>query len=334
MIENISFANPGFFFLLLLIPLLIFHEKYIRKYPAIKFSSVPLIRKAYIGKILNPAFLLLFLRILVIILFIFALARPQIGRASSEVLTSGINIILGIDTSESMRAIDLEINNDRTTRLEVVKKVVTEFIKKRSNDPTGLIVFGTEAFTQCPLTLDYQIMGNFIENLEIGMAGPNTALGDAIGLAVKRLKDLPAKSKILILLTDGKNTAGKLSPEKAADISAHFKIKIYTIGVGSSGRIPFLQDSFLGPQIVYSQADLDEQTLKMIASKTGGNYYRAKNADELEKIYSDIDKLEKSDIKIKKFMEYSELFHYFMICGLIILLFEVILENTRYIKIP
>lgn len=333
MFENIRFADPLFLLLLLSVPFLFYYEKYIKKRSSISFSSIKTIKQASKKKF-NFRFIPLLLRLLTISLFIITLARPQIGQANTEVSTEGIDIMLAIDTSGSMQAIDLKINNDAVTRLDVVKKVVNEFVAKRTNDPTGLVVFGTEAFTQCPLTLDTNILTQFVNNLEIGMAGDSTSIGNAIALSVNRLKESKSKSKVVILLTDGSNTSGKLQPEKAAEIAATYGVKVYTIGVGTSGRIPFRQNTLFGPQVVYGQADLDEKTLKLIADKTGGIYYRAKNTEELEKIYNDIDRLEKSEVKVKRYMEYKELFSYALFPAILLLLLEIILSNTRFLRIP
>jgi len=333
-IENIfRFKDPLFLLLLFIIPFLLFYEKKFKKHANIKFSSLKIIKSAQKSKVLNNKILIV-LRMLCIALFILALARPQLGKFNSEDFRKGISIILNIDTSGSMAAIDLEVNNDKVTRLDVVKKVVKEFVSKRIDDQIGLVVFGTNAFTQCPLTLDYNIINQFLDSLEIGMAGEQTAVGSSLGLAIKRLKDVPSKTKIVILLTDGRSNSGQLQPDKAADIAKSLGIKVYTVGVGTSGKIPFVQHGFFGPQIVYSQADLDEETLKMIADKTGGKYYRAKNSQELEKIYSDIDKLEKSKIKSKKYTEYNDIFPIFLIPALLLLILEIILSNTIFMKIP
>lgn len=334
MLNNFRFQDPLFLSLLILIPLLVFYELKIKKYPSIQFSSIKVLKAVREERKISFKNLPLFLRVLTLTLFIITIARPQEGKATSEVISEGINTVLSIDTSGSMAAIDLELYNDRVTRLEVVKNVVKEFVSKRINDPTGLVVFGTEAFTQCPLTLDTNILNQFIDNLEIGMAGDSTAIGSAIGLAVNRLKDVKGKSKVIVLLTDGSNTAGRLQPDKAAEIAAGYGIKVYTVGVGTTGRIPFVQNTFLGPQIVYGEADLDEKTLKMIADKTKGKYYRAKNFEELKQIYSDIDRLEKSEVKTKNYMEYKELFLWFLMPGVLTMLLEIILRNTRFLRIP
>jgi Ca-activated chloride channel family protein len=277
---------------------------------------------------------LVVLRCLALALFIMALARPQSGIKSTEVTTEGIDIMLCIDTSGSMRALDFKTGGERGTRLEAVKKVVSDFIAGRKNDRIGMVVFGQEAFTQCPLTLDYGVLMSLLDSAEIGMAGDATAIGSALGICVKRLKELEAQSKVVILLTDGRNNTGTVSPSTAADIARTYGIKVYTIGVGSRGEAPFLVDSFFGKRYIYRRVDLDEETLKEIADKTGGTYFRATNTDALEKIYQKIDEMEKTEVTVKEYTEYEELFMYFLIPGLIILLGEVVLSHTRLRKIP
>jgi Ca-activated chloride channel family protein len=197
-----------------------------------------------------------------------------------------------------------------------------------------MVVFGQEAFTQCPLTLDYGVLLSLLDSVKIGMAGDSTAIGSALGICVKRLKDLKSKSKVIILLTDGRNNSGTLGPATAAEVAKAYNIKTYTIGVGSEGEAPFLVDSFFGKQYVYQKVDLDEKTLKEIARVTDGKYFRATNTKALEKIYQQIDEMEKTEVKIKEYMEYEELFMYFLIPGLCLLLLEVLLANTRLRKIP
>jgi Ca-activated chloride channel family protein len=197
-----------------------------------------------------------------------------------------------------------------------------------------MVVFGEEAFTQCPLTLDYGVLLNFLDQVEIGMAGDSTAIGSALGTCVKRLKDLKSKSKVVILLTDGRNNAGRVSPETAAEIAKTFNIKTYTIGVGKEGEAPFLVDTIFGKKYVYQRVDLDEETLKGIAEITGGTYFKATNTRALEEIYDQIDKLEKTKVEVKEYMEYQELFHWFLLSGLACILLEMVLANTRFRKIP
>lgn len=328
------FEDPWLLSLLGLVPLMIFYEWRKIGSSQVRFSSVRILEQ------LKPSFSLVLrkglvvLRVLAAVLFIVALARPQSGIKSTEISTEGIDIMLCLDTSGSMRALDFKDQGKRATRLTVVKKVVGEFIRGRKNDRIGMVVFGEEAFTQCPQTLDYGVLLNLLDSVKIGMAGDSTAIGSAIGICIKRLKDLKSKSKVIILLTDGRNNAGTLSPLTAAEIAKTYDIKIYTIGAGTEGEAPFLVDSLFGKRYVYQKVDLDEKSLKEIAAKTGGRYFRATHTKALEDIYAQIDKMERTEVKIKEYMEYEELFVYFVLPGLMLLLLEVLLANTRLRKIP
>ncbi|MCX5904982.1 MAG: VWA domain-containing protein [Proteobacteria bacterium] len=319
--------------MLLIVPLMVLYSVKKRS-SRIRFSSLAALKEIKQSK--TPAWRkgLLFMRCLAMSLLIFALARPQSGNRSTEILTEGIDIMLCLDTSGSMNALDFTLDNKRVNRLQVVKKVVEEFVRGRQNDRIGMVVFAEEAFTQCPLTLDYGVLLSFLEKLEIGMAGDRTAIGSALATCVKRLKDLPSKSKIIILLTDGRNNTGSITPATAADIAKTCGIKVYTIGVGTEGEAPFLVDSLFGQRYVYQRVDLDEETLKEIAQKTGGTYFRATNTEALKAIYQQIDKMEKSAAKVKEYMEYEELFAWFLIPGLCLVLVEILLANTRLRKIP
>jgi len=263
-----------------------------------------------------------------------AMARPQSGSKSTEVVTEGIDIMLCLDTSGTMQALDFTWKGEKQNRLQVVKRVVNEFIKGRKNDRIGMVVFGAEAFTQCPLTLDYGVLLSFLDRVEIGMAGDTTAIGSALATCVKRLKDLKSKSKVVILLTDGRNNAGNINPETAAELAKTFKVKVYTIGVGTEGEVPFLVDTIFGKRYVYQRVDLDEAIVKEIATITGGTYFKATNTKALEEIYTQIDQMEKTKVEIKEYTEYKELFHWFLLPGLAFILLEVILANTRFRKIP
>jgi Ca-activated chloride channel family protein len=274
------------------------------------------------------------LRCLGIGLCVAALARPQSGQKETEILTEGVDIVLCLDTSGSMRALDFELDGQRVDRLAVVKKVVEDFIRKRKDDRIGMVIFGAQAFTQCPLTMDYGVLLTFLKRAEIGMAGDSTAIGSALATSVKRLKDVPAKSKLVILLTDGRSNTGRIPPETAADIARSMNVKVYTIGVGVEGKSPFLVDTLFGKNYVFEKVDLDEDTLKKIAQVTGGEYFRATNTASLEKIYDQIDRMEKTEAKVKEYTEYEELFHRFALPGLLLLLAEFVLVNTRFRKIP
>ncbi len=308
-----------------------------RKAAAVRFSNIRNLLRLRPSKTLLLRRLFLGLRLATVALLMIAMARPQTGRTQTQVRTEGIDIVLAIDTSDSMQALDLDANRriaDRRNRLEVVKGVVDEFVQKRDNDQIGLVVFGAEAFTQCPLTLDHGIVATFMERLEIGMAGTATAIGSALGTAVKRLRDSEAKSKVIILLTDGRSNAGSLSPSKAAEVAATFGIKIYTIGAGSREKAPFIVDSLFGKQVVYQDVEIDEKTLRRIAELTGGEYFRAEDERALQEIYEQIDALEKTEITMSSYMEYNEQFRWFVIPALALLLFEVVMLGTRFRKLP
>ncbi len=308
-----------------------------RKAAAVRFSNIRSLERLKPSKTLVLRRVFLAFRLATVALLMIAMARPQTGRTQTQVRTEGIDIVLVLDTSGSMQALDLDAErriSNRRNRLEVTKGVVEEFIKKRDNDQIGLVVFGAEAFTQCPLTLDHGIVATFIDRIEIGMAGDATAIGSAIGTAVKRLKDSEAKSKVLILLTDGRSNAGSLSPGKAAEVAATFGIKIYAIGAGTRGQAPFIVESLFGKQVVYQDVEIDEKTLKEIAERTGGKYFRAEDEAALGEIYQEIDELEKTEITMSSYMEYNEQFRWFVIPAIALLLLEVALLGTRFRKLP
>ncbi|MFC1592147.1 VWA domain-containing protein [Thermodesulfobacteriota bacterium] len=330
----LRFEDPWLLILFVLLPLMVLYDWRKLGSGRVRFSSI-----ATLQRLKRPASLwvrkgLLVLRCLAVGCCILALARPQSGIRSTEIATEGVDIMLCLDTSGSMQALDFHTGGKRGTRLKAVRQVVGEFIRGRENDRIGMVVFGEEAFTQCPLTLDYGVLLSLLDSVEIGMAGDSTAIGSALGICVKRLKDLESKSKVIILLTDGRNNAGSISPATAADIARTYAVKVYTIGVGTEGEAPFLVDSFFGKQYVYQKVDLDEETLQAIAAKTGGSYFRATNTEALQNIYQQIDQMEKTEVQVKEYMEYEELFMFFLIPGLCLLLLEVVLANTRFMKIP
>ena len=292
------------------------------------FHQIPNTRRAALRQVL------LVLRCLGLGLCVVALARPQAGQKETEVITEGVDIMLCLDTSGSMRALDFQLGKDRVDRLSVVKKVVEDFIRKRQDDRIGMVIFGAQAFTQCPLTMDYGVLLSFLQRTEIGMAGDTTAIGSALATSVKRLKDVAGKAKIVILLTDGRSNAGKVQPDTAAEIARTYGVKVYTIGVGVEGKSPFLVDTLFGKDYVYEKVDLDEDTLKSIAGITGGQYFRATSAAGLEEIYGEIDRMEKTEARVKEYTEYEELFHRFAIPGLLLILAEFVLASTRFRKIP
>jgi Ca-activated chloride channel family protein len=328
-----QFQDPWLFLLLAIIPLLIYRT--LKNRPAtLHFSSLGSLKTLQHKGMEFFAATPLVLRCLAIALLVTALARPQEGRKSTEILSAGVDILLAIDTSGSMRAMDFEKNNQPVDRLSVVKDVVSEFINSREFDRMGMVVFGNEAFTQCPLTLDHDILHAFLKKLQIGVAGDSTAIGSAIGISVKRLKDLESKSKVIVLLTDGRNNAGNITPFQAADIAKTYGIKIYTVGVGTKGPAPFPMSTPFGQKMLMQRVALDEDSLKKIAEQTGGRYFRATDSDSLKQIYAQIDSLEKSEVKWIDHSEYRELFPLFLIPSLLLIFTEMVLTQTRLRRVP
>jgi Ca-activated chloride channel family protein len=332
--QMLRFEDPWLLILLLSIPLMVVDGLKRKGNRQIRFSSLEILKKLQNPLSRHMRKGLLIIRCLAVILFILALARPQYGSKAKEIAIKGIDIMLCLDTSGSMKDPDFKTDGERVTRLRVVKNVVREFIRGRKNDRIGLVVFGEEAFTQCPLTLDYGVLLSFLNNVEIGMAGDSTAIGSALALCVKRLKDSISNAKVIILLTDGMNNAGSISPKTAAAGAKVYNIKTYTIGVGTEGKSPFYTPSVFGDKYVYREVDLDEETLKQIAQKTDGRYFRATNTEALKSIYKQIDAMEKTEIRVKTDMVYEEAFMYFLLPGLCLLLVEILLVNTRLRKIP
>jgi len=276
-----------------------------------------------------------FLKYLALGFLVTAMARPQWGTRQVSTLTEGINIILAVDVSESMAALDFKRQGKIVDRLEAVKGVIREFIAKRNGDRIGMVVFGSNAYTQIPLTRDYNTIALMLDRIKIGVAGKSTAVGDAIGISLKRLEDIKSKSNIIILLTDGRSNSGELSPEVATEIAAEKNIKIYTVGVGTRGKVPFLiNHPVFGERYIYRQVDFDEKTLGYIADKTGALYFKAEDIKGLQRIYDTIDTLEKTKVKVKTFAEYKEFYSYFLVCGFAVLVLWIILSNTRYLRVP
>ena len=276
----------------------------------------------------------LVIRTLCLVLLVLTAARPQFYNVSREIRSPGVDIVMCIDTSGSMQALDFELAGEPVTRLTAVKKVVAEFIRQREVDRIGLVVFGEEAFTQAPLTLDKGLLLGLVDKMTIGMAGDRTAIGSALAIGGKRLKDLKAATKILILLTDGRHNAGELMPEQAAEAVQALGVKIYAIGVGGRGPAPFRVKSLIGTRIVRRKVDLDEATLKRIAAIGGGKYFRATDTEGLAEIYEIIDRAEKTEIKVKEFFHFRELYPYFLIPARILLGLEIILKSTILRTVP
>lgn len=331
----LRFASPYFFFLLLLLPVMVGYRYRRHRSPAMATSALFPAAGIPASPVLRLRLLVPAVKYAVFGLMVVALARPQWGTERTEVLTEGVNIVLALDLSESMAALDFKKKGRVVNRLEAVKGVVQEFVAGRNGDRIGMVVFGTHAYTQLPLTRDYNTMVSILERLEIGAAGKSTAIGDAIGISLKRLADIESRSNIIIMITDGQNNAGELSPDTASEIAVQKEVKIYTIGVGSRGKAPFLvNDPLFGERYVYQQVNIDETTLQRIADKTGGLYFRAENLEGLQQIYDTIDAMETTEVKVEIFSEYKEIYPWLLIPALVLLPFYVILRNTRYLVIP
>jgi Ca-activated chloride channel family protein len=326
------FANTYFLFLLTLIPLIgwWYFQKQKGKGATLRFSQLSVIKNVHRVSAVRARHILFVLRLLVLSLLILAFARPQSGVKGEEVLTQGIDIVLAMDVSSSMLAEDIKPN-----RVEATKQVAAEFIKGRKNDRIGMVVFSGQAFTQCPLTIDYGILLNFLDQIKVGMIEDGTAMGMGLATAVNRLRNSEAKSKVIILLTDGRNNRGEIDPITAAQAAQAFDIKVYTIGAGTRGTALYpVNDPYFGKRYVPMQVDVDEETLHRIADLTGGEYFRATDRQSLEKIYKEIDGMEKTEIKVKEYTRYSELFIYFLGSALFLFIGEIVLANTRFRKIP
>lgn len=297
----------------------------------IKYSDIRIVARAARSSRQKFRFLLVLLRLLAVALFVVAFARPRLGNEIREITSEGIEIMLMLDVSSSMQAEDFKPHN----RLYVAKEEIKKFIAKRENDRIGLVVFARHSFTQCPLTVDYSVLLGFVEQVSFGLIEDGTAIGMAIATGVNRLRDSEAKSKIMILLTDGDNNSGAIDPITAASLAQAFDIKIYTIGAGRTGNamMPY-QDPIFGKRYVYQPTKIDEKTLRAIAETTGGKYFRARSGEELEKIYDLIDELEKTETTTTAHIEYRELFSSFAYPGLFLLILEIILANSYFRKLP
>jgi Ca-activated chloride channel family protein len=302
---------------------------------ALKFSSGDLINglKSTLKSRLSRK--LIYLRVTALVLLLLALARPQSPVADSKIESEGIDIVLAIDCSTSMLAEDFQLAGKRQNRLEVVKSVVKDFIRGRQNDRIALVAFAARAYTACPLTLDYGWLMDNLERVKTGIIEDGTAIGSGITASLNRLKDSKAKSKVVILLTDGRNNTGKISPSTAAEAAKALGVKVYTIGAGTKGLAPYPVKDFFGNTVYQAvKIDVDEDTLMKISHTTNAKYFRATDTDSLRKIYKEIDTLEKTVIEEKGYLEYNELFPLFLIPGVLVVFLEIVLANTLLRKIP
>jgi Ca-activated chloride channel homolog len=324
------FVHPDFLWLLLLLPLLAFIKGRRGPSPALVFSTTAIASTLARGRKTRPGQILSAIRLLAIGLLIVALARPQMGNSTTSIKASGIDILLAVDVSGSMQAMDFTLNGSPADRLDVVKSVVDQFIDARPNDRIGLVAFARRPYLVSPLTLDHDWLRDRLDSLSIGMIADGTAIGSAIGAGVNRLRNEHAKSRIMILLTDGMNNAGKVPPLIAAEAAAALKIKIYTIGAGTRGEAPMpIVDSFGNRRLVQAKVDIDEDTLTKVAQITGARYFRATDTRSLKEIYNEINKMETTTRTIKNFEHYRELFPYPVLAALFLFGIALLRENKR-----
>jgi Ca-activated chloride channel family protein len=328
--RHITFAHPQYFILLLLIPLFIFWlRKNKNNKPSFTISSLKGLQNSAASTIQKWAPILNLLRILSMFFLIIALARPQSSNINETVNSEGLDIVLSMDISGSMLAEDFKPN-----RIEAAKKVANEFILNRPTDRIGLVIFSGESFTQCPLTTDQNILREQLKSIRSGLLEDGTAIGMGLATAVERLRNSKAKSKIIILLTDGVNNAGLIDPITALEIAKAYKIRVYTIGVGTEGTAPYpTQDAFGNMVMQQMPVQIDEGLMQKISKETGGKYYRAKDNNSLSKVYKEIDQLEKTKIEINIFKRYAELFFPYALFGLMCLFLEILLRFTVFRRV-
>ncbi len=331
MLKGITFAYPYMFLLLLVIPFLLFWYYYSlkKKQNKVSFSTFRVLEGRRRGLRERLTDVPVFLRLLSVILLIVALARPQSFNSGENVYTEGVDIALVLDVSTSMLAEDFKPN-----RLEAAKKITGEFISNRVTDRIGLVIFSRDAFTQCPLTVDYNVLQNLLLDVKSGVIEDGTAIGNAIANGINRLKDSKSKSKVMILLTDGVSNAGEIDPLTGAEIAKHYGIRIYTIGVGTTGEAPYPVPTPFGVQYQMVPVQIDENVLKTIASETGAKYFRATGNRKLEQIYNEIDKLEKSRIEVTSYRTKKEHFIPWLLAGLFVFMLELSLSYGYLRRLP
>jgi len=325
-----AFANPGFLYFLLAVPALIafYVLKQHKASASLRLPGLQYFEKSGITFRNYLRHVLFALRMMAVVLLIIVLARPQKTDRFQDVSTEGIDIVLALDISGSMLARDF-----RPDRLEASKNVATEFISGRPYDRIGLVVFSGESFTQCPLTTDHAVLINLLREIQSGMIEDGTAIGMGLANAVNRIRDSEAKSKVIILLTDGINNRGEIAPGSAAGIAKTFGVRVYTIGVGTQGMAPYPVQTPFGIQYQNMPVEIDEAILKEIAETTGGRYFRATDNDKLVQVYKEIDKLEKSKIDVKQFTKKEEKFLIPAIIAICFLFIEILLRNTLLRKL-
>lgn len=328
---KITFLHPNYFYwLLLIIPIIAWYIwKQKNAYASLQYSSLRGFAQLRKSKKVYMRHLPFLFRLLALILLIIALARPQSTNRLQDITSEGIDIMISLDISGSMMAMDFKPN-----RMEAAKEVAIEFINMRASDRLGLTIFAGEAFTMCPLTTDHAVLINLMRDVQTGMIEDGTAIGMGLAAAVNRIKDSESRSKVIILLSDGENNRGQIAPLTAAEIARTFGVRVYTIGVGTIGTAPMPIQTVFGQQIQDVEVRIDEQMLQEIADITGGRYFRATDRQGLNAIYKEIDQLEKHQIEVQEYVKHSEEFLPFALLALIFLLAELLLKNTVLRTLP
>ncbi|MBI5388694.1 MAG: VWA domain-containing protein [Verrucomicrobia bacterium] len=332
--QHFTFAHWQFLLLLPLLPALAWLKGRQGRKPAFLYSSLALVRGLDNASRSRAGAVLLALRWLALALFIIGLARPQLTESETSVKASGVDIVVALDLSGSMQSEDFTLNRRRVDRLVIAKDVLKKFIERRPNDRIGLVAFAGRAYIASPLTLDHDFLQANLDRLHHGMIEDSTAIGSGLSAAVNRLRDLKSKSKIVILMTDGQNNAGKITPMMAAEAAQALAVKVYTVGVGTRGVAPMPYVMFGQKMYRNVRVDIDEETLQSVSKKTGGKYYRADSTETLRAIYAEIDQLEKTDVETKKYVRRHELFLFCVLPGLVLLLAELALAHTIWRKMP
>jgi Ca-activated chloride channel homolog len=330
---TLRLANPWALAILLVVPPLVWRYLWMQRkgIPTLRYSSLRLVRPLLRSPWIRWRHVIFGMRLVGLMLLTVALARPQTVDSEEEILTRGIDIVLALDNSTSMAAMDLKPN-----RLGAAKEVVTQFIGGRRNDRIGLVVFAGRSYTRCPLTMDYDVLLTLLDGVALASRSEDgTAIGMGLANAVNRLRDASGKSQVVILLTDGRNNQGQIDPATAADLAESLGVKVYTIGVGTTGQAPYpYDDPVFGRRTVMLRVDLDEETLREIADRTGGAYFRATDSRSLEEIFQEIDRMETTEVKMKHYARFDELYLYLLVPAALLLLLEQLLAASRFRRLP
>ncbi len=328
-------GSPWFLLLLVFVPLVFRWGRRRSRDAAVRYPSLATLRAVAPRGAAGRRVWLGVFNALALTAIVVALARPQLGRAETRIYREGVDIVLALDISSSMLAEDFTVNGERASRVEAVRSVVRDFVAARPQDRIGLILFSARAYTQSPLTLDHGWLLQNLERAKVGMIEDGTAIGSGLATAVNRLRASKAKTKIVVLLTDGQNNAGRVTPQTAAEAAAALGVKVYTVGAGTRGMAPYPAQDFFGNKVYRPmQVDIDEDTLTAIAAKTGGRYFRATDTASLKGIYEEIDRREKTEFEAPEYLEYREAYPWFLWPALAFLLLEVGLGETVLRKLP